>query len=67
MKFEGKFEIKCSKCGSTEVKMMDPENEIVSYDEDDSATESPLYNELVNSDVFFKCTKCDNHVAIDFD
>lgn len=65
--FNGKFELKCSKCGSDDVKVMDPENVIVSYDENDSSSESPIYNELVSSDVFFKCNKCDNHASIKFD
>ncbi len=65
--FVGKFDLKCSKCGSDKVKFLDPEDEIVSYDEKGSLTESPLYNELVNSDVLLKCSKCDNHASIRFD
>lgn len=65
--FEGKFDLKCAKCGSDDVKIMDPENVIVSYDEDQSSSESPLYEELVSNDVFFKCAKCDNHASIKFD
>ncbi len=66
-KLVGKFELKCYKCGSDEIKIMDPENVVVSYDEDGTMTESPLYDELINSDVFFKCSKCDNHASVDFD
>lgn len=51
--FNGKFELKCSKCGSDDVKIMDPENVIVSYDEDNPSSENPMYNELMSNDVFF--------------
>ncbi len=63
----GKFELKCSKCGSEEIKIMDPENVIVDYDENNTSGENPLYEELVSNDVYIKCTKCDNHVSIKFD
>lgn len=65
--FNGKFELKCSKCGSDDVKIMDPENVIVSFDEDNSSSENPLYNELMSNDVFFKCDKCSNQLSIKFD
>ncbi len=63
----GKFDLKCSKCGSDDIKIKDPENVVVSYDEDENSTESPLYNELISNDVFIQCSKCGNHVSMKFD